>query len=104
MFPRFCTRPTGGHAAGQASAHGADVRSKPTFSIVLPSNFLHVIACAGRRGEWGRFRERLLRLICHLNLMQGDVVHRFVIACEARAFVHGRLGHAHAARVHTTYD
>ena len=57
MFPRFCTRPTG--TCSRLSVNSADVRSKPTFSIVLPSIFLHVMAYAGSRGKWRRFTERL---------------------------------------------
>ena len=49
----------------------AGVKSRATFSIVLPCALLHALANAGRTGSCRRSMNHLLRLICHLDMMRG---------------------------------
>ena len=97
--PCFHTRPIG--TCSPPCANGADVRSRATFShcFALRLVALHGV-CRAQRGLSVLY-EPSVKLDLPLQHDAGDVVHtleRLVAICEARAFVHGRLDHAHAAR------
>ena len=57
------------YAAGHAKTPYTSGPELPFQSSCLAT--LHVMAYAGRRGKCRRSTERLLRLICHLDMMQG---------------------------------
>ena len=96
--PCFHTRSIG--TCSPPCANGADVRSRATFSHCFALRLVaHHGVCRAQRELSVLYEPSALDL--PLQHDARDVVHtleRLVAMCEARAFVHGRLDHAHDAR------